>query len=88
MNDIFRICGVVCTRRATNVKAGLLIKRSTIKSKMHILTFDIIIWRKTPTLTMRTISKVVVVPFVCQKILMYLMIMFVKFVINLIIFVN
>ena len=34
----FSICGVVCTRRATNMKADLLIKRSMMKSNMHILT--------------------------------------------------
>jgi hypothetical protein len=33
----FSICGVVCTRRATNMKADLLIKRSMMKSNMHIL---------------------------------------------------
>ncbi len=34
----FSICGVVCTRRATNMKADLLIKRSMMKTNMHILT--------------------------------------------------
>ena len=34
----FSICGVFCTRRATNMKADLLIKRSMMKSNMHILT--------------------------------------------------
>ncbi len=32
----FSICGVVCTRRETIMKADLLIKRS-MKSNMHIL---------------------------------------------------
>ena len=33
----FSICGVVCTRRATNMKADLLIKRSMLKANMTIL---------------------------------------------------
>ena len=33
----FSICGVVCTRRATNIKADLIIKRSMLKSNIDIL---------------------------------------------------
>ena len=33
----FSICGVVCTRRATNMKADLIIKRSMLKSNIDIL---------------------------------------------------
>ena len=32
----FSICGVVCTRRATNMKADLIIKRSMLKSNIDI----------------------------------------------------
>ena len=33
----FSICGVVCSRRATNMKPDLIIKRSMLKSNIHIL---------------------------------------------------
>ena len=33
----FSVCGVVCTRRATNMKPDLIVKRSFLKSNMHIL---------------------------------------------------
>jgi hypothetical protein len=33
----FSICGVVCTRRATNMEADLIIKRSMLKSNIDIL---------------------------------------------------
>ena len=34
---VFSVCGVVCTRRATNMKPDLIVKRSIFKSNMHIL---------------------------------------------------